>query len=379
MTFDTIIIGGGPAGLAAAARLGRTGRRVLLAEKRGLPQKKCCGEFLHPSAVHEIRALLGKNPEGTAIRRVVISSGKTVREFPLPQIAISLRRETLSELLLSSALSSGAKIITGCGAEISEISDDRIEIQAGTDRHSAKEVVIAEGPASPTARRLGLVRAATRVVYGFSTRIPTERSNMVALAAVRGGYIGLCDLGGGTLNLAGLLSARAYHRIAPHKSRFGGRLLSEIPAWEGMVHPAAQGFLYQAPAVSGGIDFENRWPNGIFIIGDAAGMRETAFGDGIARALRQAGSVSAALEKYPDRPGLAAQHYLHALKVDAHRANRFALKTAGRILRMPALTNGLLRLAAPWVRSFAARAARAAYAIPSPLKTTPAVALPRTT
>src|SRR5947208_14263488 len=57
--FDLIIIGGGPAGSAAAITAARGGARVLLLERGRFPRHKECGEFvsadplqLHGSLLH---------------------------------------------------------------------------------------------------------------------------------------------------------------------------------------------------------------------------------------------------------------------------------------------------------------------------------------
>src|SRR5262245_65520141 len=45
-SHDAIIIGGGPAGSAAAISLAQQGARVLLLEEKRMPREKLCGEFI---------------------------------------------------------------------------------------------------------------------------------------------------------------------------------------------------------------------------------------------------------------------------------------------------------------------------------------------
>jgi len=48
VSFDLAIIGGGPAGTAAAITASRSGARVLLLERGAFPRHKVCGEFISP-------------------------------------------------------------------------------------------------------------------------------------------------------------------------------------------------------------------------------------------------------------------------------------------------------------------------------------------
>ncbi len=50
MMTDVIIIGGGPAGCAAALGLNRLGYRVVLCDQAKFPRDKVCGEFISPAA-----------------------------------------------------------------------------------------------------------------------------------------------------------------------------------------------------------------------------------------------------------------------------------------------------------------------------------------
>ena len=65
MTPEVVIIGGGPAGLAAAVALARGGVPVLVCERAKDPGRKPCGEGLLPRAVQELGRLGLALPELT--------------------------------------------------------------------------------------------------------------------------------------------------------------------------------------------------------------------------------------------------------------------------------------------------------------------------
>lgn len=356
MDFDTIVLGGGPAGLSTAIRRAASGDRVLVIEQRDLPQTKCCGEFLHPSAVLELNRLLSAPVVGNPITRARICAGKTFREFSIAASAMALDRPSLSLALLTEAKHRDVEILTGHGAEIRGAGP--MTVQTGQKRLSAKRVVIAEGPASPAMRLFRKPPHSAEIIYGFSMRVASDQGGLVALAALRRGYAGLCDVGAGALNVAGLLSAGAYRRLAPSHPRFGERLLAEIPAWEGIIPKDCVASIIQAPATAAIASRREMPCANILPVGDAAGMSETAFGDGIARALRQSRFLDESLRMFPSDAETAARAYFRQIRIDSHRPDRRILKIAARLLRTPPIVRVLLRCGTPILRYLAKLAVR---------------------
>ncbi|HSH61158.1 MAG TPA: FAD-dependent oxidoreductase, partial [Acidimicrobiales bacterium] len=64
-TADVAVVGGGPAGAAAAITLARDGRDVLLVDKARFPRDKCCGDGLTASALRHLDSL-GLDPRHVA-------------------------------------------------------------------------------------------------------------------------------------------------------------------------------------------------------------------------------------------------------------------------------------------------------------------------
>ena len=54
IVYDVLVVGGGPAGAAAAYWLAERGRRVLVVEKKRFPREKTCGDGLTPRAVRQL-------------------------------------------------------------------------------------------------------------------------------------------------------------------------------------------------------------------------------------------------------------------------------------------------------------------------------------
>src|SRR5918994_2340632 len=86
---DTLVVGAGPAGVAAAIGLRRAGRDVLLVDKATFPRDKCCGDGLTTLALRELEHLgfePATVPSFTTVDTVVLRSpsGRSV-EGPLPR------------------------------------------------------------------------------------------------------------------------------------------------------------------------------------------------------------------------------------------------------------------------------------------------------
>lgn len=109
---ETAIVGGGPAGAAAACGLAAIGREVLLVERAAGPHHKVCGEFLSNETQAQLCAL-GVEPAALGavpIDRVTVTSGTRSVSANLPFRALSLSRYRLDDALLRRAAHFGAQL-----------------------------------------------------------------------------------------------------------------------------------------------------------------------------------------------------------------------------------------------------------------------------
>jgi flavin-dependent dehydrogenase len=117
--LDAIILGGGPAGSAAAIELALAGRRVALLERTLHAHDKVCGDFLSHEALSSLHALgldttaLGALP----IHYVRFAGALGLSSTKLPFAAQSLTRRTLDDALLNRASAAGALVLRGHTAE----------------------------------------------------------------------------------------------------------------------------------------------------------------------------------------------------------------------------------------------------------------------
>ncbi len=165
LTTDVVIVGAGPAGVAAAVPLARAGRDVVVIDKAVFPRDKCCGDGLTTLALRELE-LLGFDPAAVGDWQVVDGAvirspgGRQVR-VPLPPgpgtfAAVAPRLE-LDAALVDLATKAGATVLQDHGFDGSlEEHADRVVVGV-EDRGpvAARFVIAADGMWSPVRRALG--------------------------------------------------------------------------------------------------------------------------------------------------------------------------------------------------------------------------------
>jgi flavin-dependent dehydrogenase len=152
---DLFVIGGGPAGLAAAIAARLKGMNVTLADGARPPIDKACGEGLMPDGLAALRSLGVKwdSPPGQSFRGIrFIDRGVSV-ESPFPEgYALGVRRTVLHSKMVEAATAAGVRMLWG--APVSGIGPEGVSI-AG-DIVPARWIVGADGFHSRVRRWAGL-------------------------------------------------------------------------------------------------------------------------------------------------------------------------------------------------------------------------------
>ncbi|HKA83717.1 MAG TPA: geranylgeranyl reductase family protein [Acidimicrobiales bacterium] len=165
LAADVVVIGGGPAGSAAAIGLARAGRAVTLVDRARFPRDKVCGDGLTTGALRLLEGL-GLEPRRVASwQRVddVVVRGPAGPEvtFPLPRgrgtYAAVARRIDLDATLLDQARAAGVKVLDGHACVGAREDDEQVAIRVdGVGELTAAYAVAADGMWSPTRKHLGL-------------------------------------------------------------------------------------------------------------------------------------------------------------------------------------------------------------------------------
>lgn len=164
MTTDALVVGGGPAGSAAAITLRRSGRSVVVIDKAVFPRDKCCGDGLTTLALRELDAL-GLEPERVEgwfdvdAAYLRSPSGREVR-VPLPTVgrfAAVAPRASLDAALVDRARAAGATVLDGHAfASIDTSAPGHVDVEvSGVGTVRTRYVVAADGMWSPVRKAVG--------------------------------------------------------------------------------------------------------------------------------------------------------------------------------------------------------------------------------
>ncbi|MDH3397484.1 MAG: geranylgeranyl reductase family protein [Acidimicrobiia bacterium] len=379
---EILVVGGGPAGTAAAHWLARAGHEVVVAEKKEYPREKTCGDGLTPRAIFELEEM---GYDFSAIEfhkttglRSYAGDIMLEMEWPThtkyPSWGGVIRRADLDAQVAMLAEKQGAVIRQGTEARAiadgNGVSSVQLVRNGEIEEVQPRVVVVADGSLSRFGRQLGTNRT-KGYPYALALRgyFTSERSTDPYIEShldVRDadgrsipGYGWVFPLGDGTINVGvGVLSTfKGWKEI--NTSDLLDALVDQLPEHWGVDRSSAisepvGGKLPMAFSV--GPKCGRNW----LLVGDAAGAVNPFNGEGIDYAYetgRMAAShIGAALEAgdlgllaaYPqaleDRYGLyhrVARAFVRAI------GNPALMRTLVRTgLRSRPLMNGVLRIMA---------------------------------
>lgn len=310
MTDPTVIVGGGPAGAAAAIRIVEAGLPVTLFERTEAPHDVVCGDFLSNAALQAL-ACLGIDPfalGAVPISQVRLIYGERVAEGRLPFPACSFPRRLLDETLLARASQVGACVRRGAKVRSVLVRDEGVTLEvAGGETLRPHRALLATGKhdlrgAPRPGRRAGAVGLKSYVQLA-----PGQYADMagaVELILLPGAYGGLQPVGDGWAVLCLMVRRPDRGRALPHPERLMQWLADHSPHLKRRL-AGANAASTRAETVAGvpyGYLHRPRASQapGLFRIGDQAAVIPSLVGDGIAIALVSAVEAARAIARGED-------------------------------------------------------------------------------
>lgn len=277
---DVFIVGGGPAGLAAAIAARQRGLRVVVADGGRPPIDKACGEGLMPDGLAALERLgiqLSLN-EAYPFRgiRFVSSSSSADALFPNQECGLAVRRTVLHRVMIARAAQLGVELLWN--APVAGISREGVYVASNFVQ--ARWIVGADGSNSHVRRWAGLdhySRPHHRYAFRQHYRMAPWTDHMEVHWGDRcQGYA--TGVGPNQVCVA-LASHNPYLRL-----RDG---LRELPRLAERLR-GAEPVTAERGAITGNRRFRHVWKDNVALIGDAAGTVDAITGDGLQLAFSQA-------------------------------------------------------------------------------------------
>jgi menaquinone-9 beta-reductase len=295
---DVLVIGGGPAGAAAAFRLAAGGLKVVLCERKPGPNQQVCGEFVSATATAELAAL-GVEPARLGARpltRARICARNVDVTTRLPFTGYGLSRARLDRCLLQAAARRGADVRLCVGVRTLDRRHGAWSASLSNGgRIESEAVILATG--KHDLRGHGRAWSGAPPVVGFKMHWwlrPDQTAALgdaVELFLYDGGYAGLQLIESGSANLCLVMTAdrlrrdgRAWQNAVSHLRKLAPTLAARLrdarPLWD---RPAS---IARVPY--GYVCASDPSTEAIYRVGDQAAVIPSLAGEGIAIALRSA-------------------------------------------------------------------------------------------
>ena len=287
MLFDLAIIGGGPAGCAAAIISARSGARVLLLDRAKFPRHKVCGEFVSAESLSLLQSLLAGEFKNLVTRAPRSSRARIFLDGKILQAQINPPAAGITRFQLDSALWNSCR-------------ESRVKCQSETSVNAVEglgpfriitcgQVFEARAIINATGRWSNFTSSAVRSQVNGEKWLGLKAhfnqplaSRSVDLYFFSGGYCGVqrVSLAGGdetTINACAMVRADLATNLADVLTQ-NSSLFERSRSWQPCTEPVTTSpLVFHEPEPLQG---------NMLQVGDAATFVDPFIGDGISLALR---------------------------------------------------------------------------------------------
>jgi flavin-dependent dehydrogenase len=335
MSAEIMVVGGGPAGATAAARLALAGREVSVLEREAGPADKVCGEFLSSEACDylaghdvDVRAL-GAAP----IRSLRLCRGEHVAEAALPFVAYGLSRRALDEELLVRAARAGAVLRRAARViDLGRTASGWVARLDTGEHMAAPSVFLATGKHDLRSQRRPAGTQADLVAFKWHLRLSARQTASLAgcveLIFFDGGYAGLQPIDGGRVNLCLVIQRDRLRALGTRREQLLAALTMDTAPLRRRLDGAVS--LWSRPMALSPIPYGHVQSQamGLFRLGDQGVVIPSFTGEGISIALHSA--------------ELAAGMYLEGQSAQAFQS-QLARDVTAQVRRASVLSAAMIR------------------------------------
>ncbi len=281
---DVFVIGGGPAGLAAAIAARQRGLRVAVADGAKPPIDKACGEVLMPDAIAALERLGVAVPAADActVRGVRFLSSKLSAEadFPSGDRGLSIRRTALHRIMTERAAGLGVDLLWQ--SVVTGISGN--DVQVGEGKVRTRWIVGADG-ANSRVRRWANLNAQSRADLRYAFRRHYRVAPWTDRMEI---YWGKHSQGYATP----VSNEEVCVAVASRSP--GLRLEQSLPAFPELSNHLRGAEMASAEkgSLSANCKLQRVWRGNVALIGDASGTVDAITGEGLGLAFGQAAALA---------------------------------------------------------------------------------------
>ena len=347
---DVLIVGAGPAGIAAALTARRRGLSVCVIDKATFPRDKCCGDGLTTGALRLLEQL-GLQPSKVAswrvCRDVVLRSpsGRNV-ELQLPddgQFASIASRMDLDASLVDLARQQGVLVREGVSfVDVTRDVDHQVTTSHGV--YAARVVIAADGMWSPVRKALQPDRAPYlgewHALRQYAHDVTGPASNRLYVwfePDLLPGYAWSFPLADGRVNLGFGILRGATQRVGDMKSLWTS-VLSRPHVREALGATAVIDDKVSAWPIPARVTSATLSVGDVLFVGDAASATDVLTGEGIGQALLSGMLAGAAAASAT--PSRTYEREMRKHFFADHRMSQIL----GRILSSERMARGALRI-----------------------------------
>lgn len=291
-TLDVCIVGGGPAGLAAALALRKRRFDVAVVDCAVPPIDKACGEGLMPDSLVALKQLGVELEEGAGYSfrgiRFIDGSSTVTGDFPIGA-GIGVRRSYLHEILVKHAEAAQVRLIWG--AKNVRLGERGLSFQDQSQRSEsikARLVVGADGLKSAVRNSAGLdaVKSEKRR-FGFRRHYRVAPwSDYVELYWGQRGQFYVTPIAKNEICVV---------FVSRHPRLRLDAALGDFPSLRARLESLEHGS-HEAGSLSISRSFKRIYKDGVALLGDASGSVDAITGEGMGLAFKQADALADALQ-----------------------------------------------------------------------------------